>query len=369
MGIFNNFPWSNYQQLNLDWIIRTIKNLVYKTEKAVSVEPQNLTDSEKEQARENIDALPANSVDAEIARRAVMYDREQTLTESQKAQARENIGVSQSGEGGAVLYNENQNLSTEEKYRARVNIDAIDQVGVIENIANNAVLYDRAQSISAQQKSNARNNIDVYSKTETNNSISTATKTTVRTTQQTLTKVQKAQVRTNINVYSKEETDNAIENVVRTVPQTFTDEQKEQTRNNIDVYSKEETDNAISTASANGFNPTLVWTNPNVESEFGTADANSSVDIEVNLTNTKFVLIDFRVVGSVYSPWILFDANDNGVKGVCVGMSTEIVCSRRITIKKSENKINFGYGSSSGDTKVYYSNSVGIPYHVYVINE
>lgn len=359
MGIFNNFPWSNYQQLNLDWIIRTIKNLVDKTEKTVSVEPQVLSNSEKEQARNNIgagtgegavrfdieqnltteqkyraisniDALPANSVESEIARRAVMYDQEQTLTESQKARARENIGISQSGQTGAVLYNENQNLSTEEKYQARVNIDAIDQEGVLLNVNNNAVMYTASQSIPDAQKEQARNNIDVYSKEETNSAISSAS-----------------------------------QNVVKNIPQTFTDEQKEQARDNIDVYSKEETDNAI--GSASGFTPTLVWTNPNVGNTFGTADANSSVDIEVNLTNVKFVLIDFKVFGSVYSDMIMFNAGSTILRAPCVGMSNEIVCSRRVKILKSENKINFGYASSNGDTNNYYTNSVAIPHHIYVI--
>lgn len=353
MGFFEHFPWTNYHQLNLDWIIRTIKNLADKTEKTVSVEPQALTPSEKEQARQNIGAgtgegvvrfdipqnltpdekyqavsnigaLPVNSVESEIARRAVMFDQEQTLTETQKAQARDNIGISQSGQTGSVLYNEPQSLTMEEKNQARTNIGAIDLAGVAQNVEGNAVLYSKAQSISTAQKAQARNNIAVYSNTETDSAIASAMSTAVKVT-----------------------------------AQTFTDEQKAQARENI----------GAGTGSGSGFAPTLVWTNPSVESDFGTAAQNSSVDIDVNLANAKFVFIDFRVAGNVYSPWIMFDANDNGVKAVCVGMSTEIVCSRRLTIKKTENKINFGYASSNGDTKIYYSNSVAIPYHVYVIYE
>lgn len=27
MGVFNNFPWTNFHELNLDWVIKTVKEL------------------------------------------------------------------------------------------------------------------------------------------------------------------------------------------------------------------------------------------------------------------------------------------------------------------------------------------------------
>lgn len=386
MGLFDNFPWSNYQQLNLDWIIRTIKTLIDKSEKTLTIEPQDLSEAEKEQARENIGAgtgegtvrfditqnltqsdknravsnigaLSANSLDSEIARRAITYDRTQNLTESQKATARANIGISESGQTGSVLYDEAQNLTEQEMKTARTNIGATDYGTIMQDVYNSSVLFSRAQQLNETQKAQARANIGAGTGT------GSAEGAVLYNTAQSLSTAQQAQARTNIDVYSKGEADSAVntatDSVVKFTAQSLTEDQKAQARENI----------GAGTGTGGGFAPTLVWTNPNPNDNFGTNDANSATDVPVTLTGVNWIGIIFHPVAGneLCSPMLIFDANNSNVVGAVTGNFTENICCRRLTVKKSENKITFGYGSKNGDSMQYYANNIGVPYQIFTI--
>ena len=106
---------------------------------SVLYDQQTLTEEQKRQARENIDAGEAEGT--------VHYDQAQDLTEDQKQQARTNIGVSAGGVTGSVLYNEPQSLSDEQKQLARVNIGA---AGTESEIATNSIAENLDNIIKAK---------------------------------------------------------------------------------------------------------------------------------------------------------------------------------------------------------------------------
>ncbi len=88
---------------------------------AVLYTPQELSEEQKAQARENI-----GIVEKEDSNEFAVLYTEQSLTEEQKAQARENIGIVEKEESPelAVLYSE-QSLTEEQKAQARENIGAV----------------------------------------------------------------------------------------------------------------------------------------------------------------------------------------------------------------------------------------------------
>lgn len=89
---------------------------------------QGLVSSQKEVARENINAASNDSV--------VKIDEEQSLTDVQKAQARENIGAA---DASAVVLHTQQALTEEQKEQARENIGAA-------TCAQGAILLDEQRN-------------------------------------------------------------------------------------------------------------------------------------------------------------------------------------------------------------------------------
>lgn len=111
-----------------------------------------------------------NAIDNALV--AVLYGANQDLTESQKEQARRNIGAASKSaavDGGAVLYESEQELSESQKARARTNIGAMSEDDVktavddaLDGYSPNltgAVRHDAAQSLSETEKARARANI------------------------------------------------------------------------------------------------------------------------------------------------------------------------------------------------------------------
>lgn len=94
---------------------------------------------------------------------SVKYNNSQNLTTSQKAQARTNIGAVSSDEiTGVVKYSESQTLTDEQKTQARTNIGAgtssFDGKYTSLTEKPNAVLFD-TQTLTSAQKTQARQNI------------------------------------------------------------------------------------------------------------------------------------------------------------------------------------------------------------------
>lgn len=206
---FNMFPYSNFHDLNLDWVLTVIKTMAAAIEQAAGTvqgyenrlevveagvhdldvsrvsyrHRQELTDDQKQTARGNIGAAPARGVvmynEAQLlddtykaqARSNigalgsadlpdvsdVLRYSAQELTSGQQAQARENIGAAAAGDipTGVVLYSQAQSLSTAERFQARENIGA--QPANV--VPPGAVRYDAIQELSSAQQLQARMNI------------------------------------------------------------------------------------------------------------------------------------------------------------------------------------------------------------------
>ena len=246
------FPFSNFHELNADWILKKMREMVSiinqkKTEVDTAVETvsgyelrlenveaqahdldtsrvsyahtQELTDEQKQTARGNIGAAPARGVvmynEAQVlsdaykaqargnigaasvadAADTVKYTA-QALTDAQKTQARANIGAAGPGDipSGVVLYNEQQSLTQAQQIQARANIGAAG-MGVV---PAGAVRYDTTQSLTPEQKTNAQTNIDAASATETSLELAVC----VKTVEQSFSNAEKAQARDNIGAIS-----------------------------------------------------------------------------------------------------------------------------------------------------------------------
>lgn len=271
MSIFN-WPYTNFHELNLDWVLRTMKTAVEAVERMTgSLESfaqrlqqaesdidaletsrvsyaaeQQLTTTQKQRARTNIDAAPAIGVvyynqemalDNTYKARArdnigaaaaadipdvsdVVRTRAQTLTTEQQAQARSNIGAGSESdidalETSRVSYAAEQQLTSAQKQRARVNIDAAPAIGV--------VYYNQNMALDSTYKATARNNIGAAAANDIPD-----VSDVVRTSAQTLTDAQKTQARTNIGAAPNDST-------VQTTVQMFTDSQKMRARSNINA--------------------------------------------------------------------------------------------------------------------------------------
>lgn len=178
MSIFN-WPYTNFHELNLDWVLRTMKTAVEAVERmAGSLESfaQRL-----QQAESDIDALETSRVS---------YAAEQQLTSAQKQ-------------------------------RARTNIDAAPAIGV--------VYYNQDMALDSTYKATARNNIGAAAAADI-----PGVSDVVRTSAQTLTTEQQAQARTNIAAAAASAIPD-VSDVVRTTVQMFTDSQKMRARSNINA--------------------------------------------------------------------------------------------------------------------------------------
>lgn len=176
---FNMFPYTNFHELNADWILQKMKESLAALEAALAgvssyesrlqqaeqdidalegsrvsyTTEQQLTDEQQVTARGNIGAAPSIGV--------VYYKEAQALSEDYKAQARQNIGAAAAGDipvvTGVVHYDEAQSLTDEQKLQARSNIGAAAS-SAIPDVSD--VLRYSSQSLNTAQKLQARNNID-----------------------------------------------------------------------------------------------------------------------------------------------------------------------------------------------------------------
>lgn len=277
MSIFN-WPYTNFHELNLDWVLRTMKTAVEAVEHmADSLESyaqrlqqaendidalegsrvsyaaeQQLSSTQKQQARTNIDAAPAigvvyynqemaldntykatarDNIGAAAASAIpdvsdVVRTSAQTFTTEQQAQARSNIGAGSENdinalESSRVSYAAEQQLTTTQKQRARTNIDAAPAIGV--------VYYNQDMALDSTYKATARNNIGAAAAADI-----PGASDVVRTSAQTLTTEQQAQARTNIAAAAASAIPD-VSDVVRTTVQMFTDSQKMRARSNINA--------------------------------------------------------------------------------------------------------------------------------------
>ena len=140
---FNMFPYSNFHDLNLDWVLTTIKTMAAALEQAAG------TVQGYELRLENVEA---GVHDLDTSR--VSYRHTQELTDEQKQTARGNIGAAPAR--GVVMYNEAQLLSDAYKAQARNNIGAVGSADIPD--VSDVVRYS-AQTPTDAQKLQARTNI------------------------------------------------------------------------------------------------------------------------------------------------------------------------------------------------------------------
>ena len=179
-------------------------------------EPQNLTDEQKEIARNNINAVDASCVKSKITGGTDIpngnglvdfFVSKQNFSPEQKQTARENIGAISQTElneaianvdggdsGGFVSYSVTQNLTDEQKETARNNIGAVDASLVVsslsrnEQIPNGAGVMDAIDEVTLHEcvrcdvqqylfedfQEIARSNIGAVSQAELNEAIANA---------------------------------------------------------------------------------------------------------------------------------------------------------------------------------------------------
>lgn len=233
MSIFN-WPYTNFHELNLDWVLRTMKTAVEAVERmADSLESyaQRL-----QQAEQDIDALEDSRVS---------FAAEQQLTSTQKQRARTNIDAAPSI--GVVYYNQEMALDNTYKAQARDNIGAA-AAADIPDVSD--VVRTSAQTLTDAQKTQARTNIGAAAA-----SAIPDVSDVVRTSAQTLSDAQQTQARTNINAqvkgnyvsYGEVQTIDSMgqarargnigaapdDSTVQVTAQSFTGTQKTQARSNI----------------------------------------------------------------------------------------------------------------------------------------
>lgn len=240
---FNLFPYSNLHNLNLDWILNTVKTMAAAVEAAASTvetyaarlsqvetDVQAITPAATGAVRHDV----SQSLDAANRRRAatnihaVSYDTV-LLSADEKAQARSNIGAISSSDippaQDAVLYT-TQQLTDGQQGQARTNIGAA---------AENEVVKVTVQSLTALQKNQARTNIEAVSSSQyntLNGRVQTLEGSAVKYTSQSLTNEQKAQARSNIGAISSSDIPPAPAAVLYT-SQQLTDGQQIRARENI----------------------------------------------------------------------------------------------------------------------------------------
>lgn len=253
----NRFPFTNFHELNLDWVIEFITSAKawWESLSPVLYTRQELHTSEQLQARQNIGAA-ADSELKEIASQiedigqgnedAVRYTAQSGFSNLQREQACQNIG--------AVTFLDDQIINTTEQQHARNNIGAAAKVDVDskvsfaatqalttdqqrmarENIGAapaGAVAFDRAQSLTSEQQAQARANIGVG----TGSGEGTTEGAVLYNAEQNLTSGQKEQARANIGALG--EGDVPTTPVLYTV-QSLSIDQKEQARSNIGAASE-----------------------------------------------------------------------------------------------------------------------------------
>lgn len=178
--MFPFFPYTNFHELNADWILKTVKQIGDSVSQfadnlahVVRVTAQNFTVDEQRIACGNIKAVSYHTQSASAADRttaranlqAVGYEA-QTLTDTQQTAARDNISAASQTDMTAAQASiqravrwDAQTLTDAQKSQARANIGA-SQIGTI---PAGVVRYDAAQTLTVAQKAQARENIGANS--------------------------------------------------------------------------------------------------------------------------------------------------------------------------------------------------------------
>lgn len=232
---FNLFPYSNLHNLNLDWILNTVKTMAAAVEAAATTVETYA--ARLSQVETDVQAItPA-------ANGAVRHDVSQALDAANRRRAAVNIH--------AVSY-DTVLLSPDEQAQARTNIGAISSSDIPP--AANAVLYTE-QSLTELQKAQARTNIEAVSSSQyntLNGRVQSLEGSAVKYTSQSLTNEQKAQARTNIGALGSGDVPQPQAAVLYTAQQ-LTDGQKAQARTNIGAVSTSDLpDDYVFTVSENG---------------------------------------------------------------------------------------------------------------------
>lgn len=214
---YPTYPYTDFHRLNGDYLLEKVNQAAADAKTAqenaeaaiataaeageaaltaVRYEEQQLTDAQKEQARENIDAADT-SVYGSIARISSTSVRTvaQELSSAEKAQARENIdaaSVSQLPDFSDVVRTSVQTLTDGQKAQARTNIGAVDLSSYNTDMDQvDAALEGQEERISDLETSDTTQAGQI-------SALQDDTASVVKYTVQTLTEAQKLRARLNI---------------------------------------------------------------------------------------------------------------------------------------------------------------------------
>lgn len=334
---FNQFPYTNFHELNADWILNKMKESLAALEEAL--EGVSSYETRLAQAEQDIDTLENSRVS---------YAAEQQLNSGQQLTARGNIGAAPAI--GVVYYNQDQALSEEYKAKARANIGAAD-AAVMPDVSD--VVRTSPQTLTSDQKLQARENIGAAE-----NTLPGAVK---YSTAQSLTDAQKLQARENIGAQ-------VAGSYVQYIRQGLSYQQRYTARSNIQA----------------GIEPVIVAVTPN---ELETAyESNRTFDyIQTALLEARYIIMYFTPIGSTRQYLVDFQLDDtNGVLSGYVMMplgpfslgSTKIyqisiqqVSGSPDTITVTDNDYRLLPASSMADAgKVPIVNSSGVALWANLVN-
>lgn len=266
---FNQFPYTNFHELNADWILNKMKQSLAALEEAL--EGVSSYESRLERAEQDIDALEDSRVS---------YAAEQQLNSGQQLTARGNIGAAPAI--GVVYYNQDQTLSEDYKARARANIGAAD-AAVMPDVSD--VVRTSPQTLTGDQKLQARENIGAAE-----NTLPGAVKYSAA---QSLTDAEKLQARENIGAQ-------VAGSYVQYTRQNLVPTQQYTARANINA----------------GVDPVFVHVTPD---ELGTGyESNRSIDyIQTALERGRYVIMWFTPIG--YTTVFLVNFQLDETNGVLSG--------------------------------------------------
>lgn len=254
---FNMFPYSNLHNLNLDWILNTVKTMAAAVEAAattvetyaarlsqVETNIQAITPAANGAVRHDVSQSldTANRRRAAVNIHAVSYDTV-LLSPDERAQARSNIGAAASEaipDVSDVVRTSAQSFTDAQKTQARTNIGAA-AAGAIPDVSD--VVRVTAQTFTSAEQRTACGNIKAVS--YNTQSASPADRTVARANlqavgyeAQTLTEAEKTQARTNIGALGSSDIPAPEGAVLYNESQSLTDVQKARARNNIGAISE-----------------------------------------------------------------------------------------------------------------------------------